>query len=286
MAIALLLLLLPDLFTAVVSTGNFSQDFDLTWGDGRGQILDGGDLLTLSLDNISGSGFRSKKEYLFGNINMQLKLVPGNSSGTVITYYLASNKSTLWDEIDFAFVGNLSGEPYVVHTNVLTQGKGDKVQQFYLWFDPTQDFHTYSFLWNPLRIIFAVDGSPIRVFKNLESSMGVPYPRSQPMRIYSTLCSAKELVTDGGGGFVETDWSKAPFNASYRNFDDKESCVWWSGASSCNSTTAATSPWLSDQLDSASQERLRWIQSNYMIYNYCSDVQRFPDGLPPECDVV
>ncbi|KAF4359779.1 hypothetical protein F8388_008341 [Cannabis sativa] len=161
MAVVLLLLLLLSLVvnlpTAVVSVGNFSQDFDLTVGDNRAQISDGGDLLTLSLDKISGSGFQSKKQYLFGNINMQLKLVAGNSSGTVITYYLSSysNESStlLWDEIDFAFVGNMSGQPYVVHTNVLTKGKGEKEQQFYLWFDPTLDFHNYSIFWNPFRIM-------------------------------------------------------------------------------------------------------------------------------------
>lgn len=68
------------------SAGNFYQDFDVTWGDGRAKILNNGDLLTLSLDKASGSGFQSKNEYLFGKIDMQLKLVPGNSAGTVTAY--------------------------------------------------------------------------------------------------------------------------------------------------------------------------------------------------------
>lgn len=75
-------------FTAAASAGNFYQDFDLTWGSHRAKILDGGNLLTLSLDQISGSGFQSKREYLFGRIDMQLKLVAGNSAGTVTAYYV------------------------------------------------------------------------------------------------------------------------------------------------------------------------------------------------------
>ncbi|XVF70042.1 hypothetical protein PTKIN_Ptkin11bG0129800 [Pterospermum kingtungense] len=265
-------------FFVAANAGNFHQDFDITWGDGRAKILNNGQLLTLSLDKAS--GFQSRNEYLFGKIDMQLKLVPGNSAGTVTAYYLSSKGST-WDEIDFEFLGNLSGDPYILHTNVYSQGKGNREQQFYLWFDPTADFHTYSILWNPQRIIFSVDGTPIREFKNLESK-GVPFPKNQPMRIYSSLWNADDWATRGG--LVKTDWSKAPFTASYRNFN-ANACVWKNGASSCSSSSSSSknNAWLSDELDVTGQQRLKWVQKNYLIYNYCTDTKRFPQGLPPEC---
>nr|DAD27667.1 TPA_asm: hypothetical protein HUJ06_029135 [Nelumbo nucifera] len=188
------------------------------------------------------------------------------------------------DEIDFEFLGNLSGDPYILHTNVFSQGKGNREQQFFLWFDPTKDFHTYSILWNPQSIIFSVDRIPIREFKNLEP-IGVPFPKNQPMRIYSSLWNADDWATRGG--LIKTDWTKAPFTASYRNFK-ANACVWSSGASSCSSQSLVSTvnynkAWLSRQLDSTSQEKMRWVQRNYMIYNYCTDTKRFPQGLPPEC---
>ncbi|KAF5804751.1 putative xyloglucan:xyloglucosyl transferase [Helianthus annuus] len=262
---------------------DFNNEFDITWGDGRGKVINR-DLLTLSLDKASGSGFESRNEYLFGKIDMQLKLVPGNSAGTVTAYYLSS-KGSNWDEIDFEFLGNLSGDPYILHTNVFSQGKGNREQQFYLWFDPTADFHTYSILWNPQRIIFSVDGTPIREFKNAES-IGVPFPKDRPMRIHSSLWNADDWATRGG--LVKTDWSQAPFTASYRNFK-ADACVVASGKSSCSGSAASSSgnqAWLSEELDITKQERLRWVQKNYMIYNYCSDSKRFSQGFPPECQMA
>ncbi|XP_031281072.1 probable xyloglucan endotransglucosylase/hydrolase protein 23 [Pistacia vera] len=266
----------------VAATGSLNENFDITWGDGRAKMLNNVELLTLSLDKATGSGFQSKNEYLFGKIDMQIKLVAGNSAGTLTAYYLSSKGST-WDEIDFEFLGNLSSDPYILHTNVFSQGKRNREQQFYLWFDPTADFHTYSILWNPKRIVFSVDGTPMREFKNSES-IGIPFPKNQPMRIYSSLWNADDWATRGG--LVKTDWTQAPFTASYGNFK-ADACVWSNGKSSCTSNSPSSSSsngaWLSQELDTTGQERLKWVQKNYMIYNYCSDTKRFPQGLPAEC---
>ncbi|KAL2977634.1 hypothetical protein AAZX31_13G078400 [Glycine max] len=129
-----------------------------------------------------------------------------------------------------------------------------------------------------LPISFSVDGTPIREFKNMESKR-VSFPKEQPMRIYSSLWNADDWATRGG--IVKTDWSQAPFTASYRNFN-ANACV-HSGASSCTSNSASSNAWFNQQLDSTSQDRLSWVQKNYMIYNYCTDTNRFPQGLPPEC---
>ncbi|XP_010536921.1 PREDICTED: probable xyloglucan endotransglucosylase/hydrolase protein 25 [Tarenaya hassleriana] len=277
LAVSLLLVSVLSPLTAV-SGGTFDGEFDITWGSGRGKFLNNGDLLTLSLDRFSGSGFQSKREYLFGNIHMQLKLVPGNSAGTVTAYYLKSGGSS-WDEIDFEFLGNITGDPYTMHTNVYSQGKGDREQQFKLWFDPTSDFHTYSVLWNPYHIVFSVDGTPIREFKNLEH-VGIPFPRTQPMRLYSSLWNADQWATRGG--LIKTDWSHSPFTASYRNFRAK-TCVPAIGKSSCRSGRRPR--WFTHRLDLNAEHKMRTMQRNFMVYNYCTDSKRFPNGFPKECSI-
>lgn len=129
-------------------------------------------------------------------------------------------------------------------------------------------------------VSFLVDNIPIRVFKNAES-VGVPFPKSQPMRIYSSLWNADDWATRGG--LVKTDWTKAPFTAYYRNFNAK-ACTWSGGASSCASTSSVSDGvWETNELDAPGRRRLRWVQKYFMIYNYCTDLKRFPQGVPPEC---
>ncbi|XP_028057990.1 probable xyloglucan endotransglucosylase/hydrolase protein 16 [Camellia sinensis] len=105
------------------------------------------------------------------------------------------------------------------------------------------------------------------------------------MRIYSSLWNADDWATQGG--LVKTDWSKAPFTAFYRNFNANACVPSSSSSSSCSSMTTSSvlsgAEWQTQGLDAAGRTRLRWVQKYYMVYNYCSDLKRFPQGLPPEC---
>ena len=123
-----------------------------------------------------------------------------------------------------------------------------------------------------------VDGIAIRQFKNLEHR-GIQYPKLQPMRLYSSLWNADQWATRGG--LVKTDWSNAPFTASYRNFR-ADACVSFAGKSSC----PASSPrWFTQKLDLTAEDKMRVVQSKFMVYNYCTDTKRFPQGVPKECNI-
>lgn len=253
----------------MAAAGRIDDGLEVMWGaDGRGSVSPDGQVISLSLDHTSGSGFRSRNTYLFARVDLQIKLVANNSAGTVATYYFMSEGAwEVHDEVDLEFLGNLTGQPYTLHTNVFANGTGGKEQQFHLWFDPTTDFHTYSIVWTSQHILVLVDGTPIRKYKNHEAQ-GVPYPSSQRMRLYGSLWDAEDWATQGGR--VKTDWSQAPFVAQYRNFTAVDA-AWGAGAG------------YDQELDATAQQGMKWARDNYMVYDYCADSKRFPQGYPPEC---
>lgn len=74
-----------------VNASDFDQLFRPSWAndhlvtEGRGQ----GGVVKLTLDQSSGAGFVSKNKYLFGKATAEIKLVPGDSAGTVTAYYVS-----------------------------------------------------------------------------------------------------------------------------------------------------------------------------------------------------
>ncbi|KAK7305022.1 hypothetical protein VNO77_42920 [Canavalia gladiata] len=253
--------------------GNFYEDFDNLFGDIRVNIKDEGKSMTLTMDEYSGSGIVSKNEYLFGRFDMQIKLVAGNSAGTVTAFYLSS-LGAHHDEIDIEFLGNLSGDPYLLSTNVYANGVGGREMQYYLWFDPTEDFHTYSIDWNPDRIIILVDNIPIRIMHNRQR-IGVSFPTKQPMRLYTTLWNGDSWATRWGA--VKLDLSYAPFVAGFKNFN-ANACIAKRGVS-CKGFNAGKNK----GLDKQNKQKMRKVHSKWVVYDYCRDLRRYAHGLPYEC---
>lgn len=265
---------LTPIFALPVS---FSDEFTVTSAVDHVKTMADNNTIELILDQNSGAGFASKYQYMFGVVSMEIKLVPGDSAGTVTAFYMSSDGNER-DELDFEFLGNRSGQPYTVQTNIYALGKGDREQRVNLWFDPSLEFHKYSIFWNHYHILFSVDDIPIRVYKNNEAK-GIPFPGSQSMGIFSSLWDADSWATRGG--LEKIDWSKAPFVASYRDFEI-DSCQSPSNTS-CASNSNNWWEGLSYRNLSSNQARLyKWVRANYMIYDYCTDRSRYP--VPPiEC---
>ncbi|KAG6548046.1 hypothetical protein Mapa_010480 [Marchantia paleacea] len=259
---------------AHTANGKFDDFYEVTWGHDHVSMVDGGSSVQLALDQVNASSFASKSKYLFGYFSTGIKLVPGNSAGTVTAYYFSSETGDVRDELDFEFLGNSTGEPYVLQTNVFANGIGRREQRIYLWFDPTQELHQYSILWNRNQIVFYVDDYPIRFFENKEDE-GIAFPTSQPMGIYASIWNGDIWATQGGA--VKLNWTYAPFVSEFGNFEiqgcdtvNNVNCAsasgWWAGSEYQNMNAADTS-------------KLKWVQQNYMVYDYCYDTTRYP--TPP-----
>ncbi|CAL9759606.1 unnamed protein product [Musa acuminata subsp. burmannicoides] len=267
---------------SVVSTGDFNTDFHITWSPSHVNTSADGHSRTLMLDQESGSSFASNNMFLFGEIDMRIKLIPGYTAGTVLAYYLTSDRPNR-DEIDFEFLGNVTGQPYILQTNIYADGSGNREERIYLWFDPTKDFHTYSIFWNLYQIVLMVDWVPVRVYRN-HADEGVAFPRWQPMTLKASLWNGDSWVTRGGEDKV--DWSKGPFVATLGDYKI-DACVWKGNPRFCRAGSN-TNWWNKPRLRSLTgrQRRLlKWVRKYHLIYDYCQDPKRFHGQLPTECSL-
>ncbi|KAL7185691.1 hypothetical protein ACSBR2_027615 [Camellia fascicularis] len=268
-----------------VESSRFDELFQPRWA--MDHFTYEGELLKMKLDNYSGAGFSSKSKYLFGKVNIQIKLVEGDSAGTVTAFYMSSD-GAYHNEFDFEFLGNTTGEPYLVQTNVYVNGVGNREQRLNLWFDPTKDFHSYSIFWNQRQVVFLVDGTPIRVHSNLEHR-GIPFPKDQAMGVFSSIWNADDWATQGGR--VKTNWTNAPFVATYTGFEiDACECPVTvadaDNARRCSSGGQKRYWWdepTMAELSVHQSHQLKWVRAKYLVYDYCTDTARFP-VIPVECE--
>ncbi|KAF9665900.1 hypothetical protein SADUNF_Sadunf16G0172900 [Salix dunnii] len=143
----------------------------------------------------NGSAFAGSQILLFGEIATQIKLVPDHSAGIVAAscVILPLHRTNL-TALRFEFLGNVSGQPYILQTNFYADANDDREERIYLWLDPTKALHSYSVLWNLHQTVFMVDWIPIRVYRN-HADKGVAYPRLQPSSIKVSLWKGDSWAT-------------------------------------------------------------------------------------------
>jgi xyloglucan:xyloglucosyl transferase len=82
-------------FTLTISPtiSDMTDSIEMMWGNT--QVLydsAGQQIMSLTLDRWTTSAFRSKSQYLFGRFDIDIKLVPKESAGTVTTIYVSKQE--------------------------------------------------------------------------------------------------------------------------------------------------------------------------------------------------
>ncbi|KAG6596488.1 probable xyloglucan endotransglucosylase/hydrolase protein 32 [Cucurbita moschata] len=255
----------------------FYRSFRNLWGPQHQGLNQ--NTLSIWLDRFTGSGFKSLRPFRSGYFGASIKLQPGYTAGVITAFYLSNNEAHpgFHDEVDIEFLGTTLGKPYTLQTNIYIRGSGDgqiigREMKFHLWFDPTTDFHHYAILWHPKEIIFLVDDIPIRRYPR-KSATTFPL---RPMWLYGSIWDASSWATEDGK--YRADYSYQPFVAEFTNFK-AGGCSAYSPA---RCWPVSASPFRSGGLTRQQQNAMKWVQSNHLVYNYCSDNER-DHSLTPEC---
>ncbi|KAK6937640.1 Glycoside hydrolase family 16 [Dillenia turbinata] len=243
----------------------FGTNYVVSWGKEHFRSLDEGREVQLLMDKTSGAGFASKLNYRSGFFAMKIKIPGRDTAGVVTAFYLTTGNRIEHEELDFEFLGNVEGQPIILQTNVFANGIGNREHRVRLWFDPSEDFHTYQILWNAYQIV---------LYKN-QRSKKVSYP-TKPMRIEGTLWDGEDRATDGGR--KKTNWAFAPFKANFQGFNI-DGCS--STARDCRSPKYWWNTRKYRRLD-AHQQQAYENTRKHVVYDYCTDRKRYPMP-PPEC---
>ncbi|KAG7028036.1 putative xyloglucan endotransglucosylase/hydrolase protein 32, partial [Cucurbita argyrosperma subsp. argyrosperma] len=98
----------------------------------------------------------------------------------------------------------------------------------------------------------------------------------RPMWLYGSIWDASSWATEDGK--YRADYSYQPFVAEFTNFK-AGGCSAYSPA---RCWPVSASPFRSGGLTRQQQNAMKWVQSNHLVYNYCSDNER-DHSLTPEC---
>lgn len=177
----------------------------------RKEALSGKDghlLITLSDKGGKAADFscgelQSKERFGYGMYSARIRAASGSGLNTAFFTFIGPQHKQPHDEIDFEFLGK---NPRKVQLNYYINGKPQGETFIDLGFDASEAMHEYSFVWEPGRIRWYIDGKQVH-----ETAKGAAIP-SHPGKIYLSLWSATPRVKDWLGPFEFTGDKEAEFD--------------------------------------------------------------------------
>ena len=113
--------------------------------------------------NYTAGEARTQNYYHYGDFEVCMK--PSANPGTASTFFTCTGPYDLkdgvpnaHDEIDIEFLGS---DTTHVQFNFFVDGVGGNEYMYDLGFDASEDFHTYGYRWEPDKITWFVDGTPV-----------------------------------------------------------------------------------------------------------------------------
>ncbi|XP_057498421.1 probable xyloglucan endotransglucosylase/hydrolase protein 30 [Actinidia eriantha] len=283
------LLLLHLLYAAQadfnIATIPFNKGYYPLFGDNNVVRSSDDKSVNLVLNQYTGSGFKSSDLYNHGFFSAKIKLPSDYTAGIVVAFYTSNGDifEKTHDELDFEFLGNIRGKRWRFQTNVYGNGSTSRgrEERYYLWFDPSREFHRYSILWTSNNIIFYIDDVPIREIVRSDA-MGGDFP-SKPMSLYATIWDASNWATSGGK--YKVNYKYAPFVAKFTDLA-LDGCA----IDPIQDVLSTSCSKKDDQLESANyatitpkqRSAMKKFRQKYMYYSYCYDIIRYPIA-PSEC---
>ncbi|KAJ6400910.1 hypothetical protein OIU84_016351 [Salix udensis] len=201
--------------TDVFSRVSIGREYSTFFGGSNTKLLNNGSVANLALDKSSGSGLASRNKYYYGFFSAAIKLPSGLSPGVVVAFYIITRTTMM--RLISSFLGHDQRNDWVLQTNVYANGSTGtgREEKFYLWFDPTEQHHHYSIIWNSHHVVFLVDNIPVREFGHSSSYPSV-YP-SKPMSLYATIWDGSQWATHGGK--YPVNYKYAPFVVSFAEME-------------------------------------------------------------------
>ena len=193
-------------------------DYDFIYSGNTKIDDDSGEILLTMPKYSTGSLIASAREFLYGKATVSLKT--GRSQGVVTAIVLMSQ---VGDEIDFEFLGN---QPFDAQTNWYYQTELDytRMQRQPIYTDSYENYHKYGFDWNEERIIWLIDGRPVRTLFKKDTwdpiTKHYKYPQT-PSRLEIAIWPGGDK--DNHPGTIEwaggpIDWENSPDILQYGQF--------------------------------------------------------------------